>query len=142
MAVLKSKRGESSVQFLDTAFNIEEFTIRQCMKLPKRSMFFVGERTVNLASEMAECLRRANTIYLDSAEKFDARARLLMQANQALQCLISKVNLISRLYPESLSANILCEWSEMLVEEFKLIAKLKKSDSERKKKLLSGESQN
>lgn len=142
MAVLKSKRGESSIQFLDTAFNIEEFTIRQCMKLPKRSMFFVGERTVNLASEMAECLRRANTIYLDSVEKFDARTRLLMQASQALQCLISKVNLISRLYPESLSANIFCEWSEMLVEEFKLIAKLKKSDLERKKKFLSSEVQN
>lgn len=131
------KKKISSVQKLDTAFKIEEFTIRQCMNLPSQSVVFIGERTVKLASEIAECLQKANTIYFDSLQKFDLRADLLMQANQALQCLISKVNLISRLYPEALSDETLCEWSQMLVEEFKLLASLRKSDLEKRKKFIT-----
>lgn len=36
MAVLASKRGESAVQFLDTAREIELYTLRYAVKFPKR----------------------------------------------------------------------------------------------------------
>lgn len=36
MSVIKSKRGPSSAQFLETALQIQIFTLRQCVKFPKR----------------------------------------------------------------------------------------------------------
>lgn len=41
MSVLKSQRGESAVQFLDTARELEIYTIKTCAKFPKRYMFLI-----------------------------------------------------------------------------------------------------
>jgi hypothetical protein len=40
MSVLKSQRKESSIKFLDTAYDLELHTLKCCMKLPKRYTFF------------------------------------------------------------------------------------------------------
>ena len=40
MSVLKSKRGESAVQFLETARELEIYTIKQCAKFPKLIKIF------------------------------------------------------------------------------------------------------
>ena len=34
MSVVKSKRGESGMQFLENAYNLEVFTIKQAVKFP------------------------------------------------------------------------------------------------------------
>jgi hypothetical protein len=34
MAVLKSKRGQSNMQFLENAYELEVFTIKQAVKFP------------------------------------------------------------------------------------------------------------
>lgn len=42
MSVLKSKRKESAIKFLDTAYDLDLHTIKCCMKLPKRYTFLSG----------------------------------------------------------------------------------------------------
>ena len=48
MSVYKSKRGESSVQFIETARQLEAHTFACCMKAPKRYERFLTGRIVKL----------------------------------------------------------------------------------------------
>lgn len=52
MSVLKSKRKESAIKFLDTAYDLDLHTIKCCMKLPKRYTFFIGTELARLASNI------------------------------------------------------------------------------------------
>ena len=44
MSVYKSKRGESIVQFIETARQLEAHTLACCMKAPKRYSFLLTQR--------------------------------------------------------------------------------------------------
>ena len=49
MSVYKSKRGESSVQFIETARQLEAHTFACCMKAPKRYERFLTGRIMELS---------------------------------------------------------------------------------------------
>ena len=63
MAVYKSKRGESSVQFIETARQLEAHTLACCMKAPKRYSFLLTQRIMDTASEVHDHVRAANNIW-------------------------------------------------------------------------------
>ena len=52
MSVLKSRRGESAMQFLETARELEVYTIRQCARFSKRFMFLITKDIVTLSRTM------------------------------------------------------------------------------------------
>ena len=58
MSVVKTRRGESSAQFLDTARELEIFTLQQCLKFPKRMTFFLAQPIVQLSQEFEKELRQ------------------------------------------------------------------------------------
>lgn len=136
MAVLKSKRSESSAQFLDTALKLEEYTILQCMKLPKRATFFVGERVAKLASDIADNTKSANTIFPNSIATFEQRENYFLKAKCATQCLISKVALLKRMYSSVFKENVWIEWDKMLIDMTRLLTSVIKNDRERKKNFI------
>ena len=51
MSVIKSKREESTVLFLDNAIDLHVYTLKQCMKFPKRYTFFITKGIVDLSRE-------------------------------------------------------------------------------------------
>lgn len=57
MSVLKSKRGESSVQFIETARQLEAHSFSCCMKAPKRYERFLTGRIMELSSEAHDRVR-------------------------------------------------------------------------------------
>ena len=63
MSVYKSKRGKSSVQFVESARKLEEHTLEQCLKVPKRYTFYLTQRIMGLASTVYEEVVAANSIY-------------------------------------------------------------------------------
>lgn len=65
MSVYKSKRGESSVQFIETARQLEAHTFACCMKAPKRYERFLTGRIMELSSEVHDRVRAANNIWPD-----------------------------------------------------------------------------
>lgn len=89
MAVLKSQRGESPVQYLETAYNLEVYTIRQALKLPKRYTFFIATELVRLASGCHSHVKAANSIYPTNAHEAQLRRDELIAANNDLQNLLS-----------------------------------------------------
>ena len=63
MSVLKSKRGESAMQFIETARRLEAHAFSVCTKAPKRYTQFLTSRIMELASTVHEEVRAANNIY-------------------------------------------------------------------------------
>lgn len=134
MSVLKSKRGESAMQFLETARELEVYTIRQCARFPKRFMFLITKDIVALS-------KAANSVYPTNAAEVQVRRNYLIAANCELQCLISQLD-IAREFVRSTADNkpiqsgVWQKWVDLITSEVKLISALKNKDKERFKALL------
>lgn len=99
MSVLKSQRKESSIKFLDTAYNLELHTLKCCMKLPKRYTFFIGTELSHLASEVHNHCKAANSIY--PTNEHEAQMRRISRKNVTRQRRKLK-NLAGKIPPEDL----------------------------------------
>ena len=132
MSVIKSKRQESTVQFLDTARKIYYFTKQQCVKLPKRYTFFGLQQTYASASKMLENVKRGNSTYPTNEHEIQIRRDYFMAALAELFVLSEYINDIRDTFP--ISDNTMIEWSNMLVEETRLIKGVLERDKQRYKK--------
>ena len=104
MSVLKSKRGESAMQFLETARELEVYTIRQCARFPKRFMFLITKDIVALSKAVYNNVKAANSVYPTNAAEVQVRRNYLIAANCELQCLISQLD-IAREFVRSTADN-------------------------------------
>ena len=86
MSVLKSQRGESTVQFLGTARELEIYTIKTCAKFPKRYMFLITKDIVALASAVYNNAKAANSIYVTTADDARLRREYVTKANCTFDC--------------------------------------------------------
>lgn len=140
MSVVKSMRGESAMQFVETARKLELHAFSVCTKAPKRYMPFLTARIFKLASIIHEEVRAANNIFPKNQHEAQMRRDHLTNANIALQNLSPKLTL---LYDAILQNPEKCSWidhamqefGEYIIEESKLISKVKKADNERFKTL-------
>ena len=82
MSVYKSKRGESSVQFIETARQLEAHTFACCMKAPKRYERFLTGRIMELSSEVHDRVRAANNIWPTTRHEAQLRRDELMLPNR------------------------------------------------------------
>ena len=140
MAVYKSKRGESSVQFIETARQLEAHTLACCMKCPKRYSFLLTQRIMQLSSEVHDHVRAANNIWPTNRHEAQLRRDELTKANNALQNLNPKLQLLYDgilLNPEGYKwiHKAMQRWGELIAEEARLIAAVKKNDKARYKDL-------
>ena len=94
MSVLKSKRKESAMQFIETARKLEAHALSVCIKAPKRYSLFLTNRIMELASTVHEEVRNANNIYPNNKHEAQMRRDHLTNANNALQNLSPKLALL------------------------------------------------
>jgi hypothetical protein len=140
MSVIKSMRGESAMQFVETARKLELHAFSVCTKAPKRYAPFLTNRIMELASKVHEEVRSANNTYPTNRHEAQLRKDHLMEANNALQNLSPKLTL---LYDAILQNPEKCSWidnamkvfGEYIVDEAQLISKVKKADHARYKDL-------
>lgn len=140
MSVIKFKRGESPMQFIETARKLEAHTFSVVTKAPKRYGPYLLYKLMALATTVHDEVRAANNIYPRNQHEAQMRRDCLIRANIALQNLSPKLTL---LYDAILQNPEKCPWidhamqefGEYIKEEAKLIAKVKKADSERYKDL-------
>ncbi len=143
MSVLKSKRGESTVQFLDTARELEIYTIKQCARFPKRFMFLITKEIVDLATRVYNNAKAANSIYVTTADDARLRRECITKANCALQCLISQLDIAREFIRTTddnapIKSKVWQTWLDLVTTEAKLLSALKNSDQTRYKKLTDG----
>ena len=130
MSVYKALRGDSSVQFVETARKLAVHTRKCCLKMPKRYTFYGAQELSALADTVYNEVKMANSVFPDH----------LIEANATLQALIGQLGIMADLLkqnPEKLRwlDNSLEEWASLISEEAKLISGVKKSDKERFKNL-------
>ena len=133
MAVLKQKRGESKMQFLETARQLEIFTLRNCVKFPKRYTFFITNEIVRLAQSVYNSVKSANSMFPSGQLEMEMRREYLTRANCDLQCLISQLDVAKEIFGEEIKSSTWCKWLDLIEEEAKLISAVKKNDKTRLK---------
>lgn len=99
MSVRKNERGKSPMDFVEFADQLETEALRMCHKFPKAYTFILTNRTVNLASEVYECVLSANSIMPETEAEKQARIALLQQALGALRNFARKVEKAKTLFP-------------------------------------------
>lgn len=140
MSVIKAMRGESTMQFVETARKLELHAFSVVTKAPKRYGPYLLYKIMGLATAVHDEVRAANNIYPRNQHEVQMRRDCLTRANIALQNLSPKLTL---LYDAILQNPEKCPWidnamkvfGEYIMEEAKLISKVKKTDSERFKNL-------
>ena len=140
MSVYKALRGDSPVQFVETARKLAVFTRKNCLKMPKRYTFYGAQELSALADAVYNEVKMANSIFPGNQADAQLRRNHLTEANAALQALVGQLGIMADLLkqnPEKLTwlDNALEEWAIMITDEVKLISGVKKSDKERYKKL-------
>ena len=120
MSVIKAMRGESSMQFIETARRLELHAFSVCTKAPKRYAPLLTNRIFELASTVHEEVRAANNIY---PQNLSPKLTLLYDA--ILQ------------NPEKCPwiDHAMKEFGEYITDEAQLISKVRKADHERYKDL-------
>jgi hypothetical protein len=140
MSVIKAMRGESAMQFVETARKLELHAFSVVTKAPKRYGPYLLYKIMNLASTVHDEVRAANNIYPKNKHEAQMRRDYLTKANIALQNLSPKLVL---LYDSILQNPEKCPWIDhamlefgnLIKEEAQLISKVKKADNERFKNL-------
>lgn len=135
MSVLKKDRGESAVQFLETARNLEIFTLRTCAKFPKRYTFLITAEIAQLSRSIYNNVKSANSIFPTNQSEVQMRRNFFTKANCDLQCLVSQLDIAKTMFGEEVKVGTWCQWMDLIEEEAKLISAIKKIDKERYKDL-------
>lgn len=138
MAVYKALRGESNMQFVETARQLAVYTRKYCLKMPKRYTFFGVQELCRLADAVYNEVKMANSIYPTNAHEAQLRRDHLTEANTTLQALVGQLGIMTELLKQSPPKwlnHALEEWSTLILDEARLISGVKKSDKERYKHL-------
>lgn len=131
MAVIQSKRKPSSVQFLDTAYELNVLTIQNCLKIEKRYTFLISTELVKLANSVHNNVKAANSVFPSNKHEAQIRRDYLIRANSSLQALFSQIDILYGLHPEKITDKMFEAWLDMAETEAKLISGAKSSDKKR-----------
>ena len=140
MSVYKSKRGESAVQFIEIARKLEEHTLTQCLKVPKRYTFLLTQEIMRLVTAVYNGVISANSVFPTNQHEAQLRRDYLIAANASLQSLDRQLGLLAGvLYknPENFKGfeSAFTTWGELVNEETKLISGIRRADRARYKDL-------
>lgn len=128
MSVRKNQRGESNMQFLDTARNINVAVRKLVSRLPKRYTFLGGTELVRLAADVHHNLKGANSVYPTNQHEFQIRRDYLIHANASLQMLLDELDILYNYYADDSLQKCISTIVGMLKLEATLIRGLKATD--------------
>ncbi len=133
MSVLKSKRTTSPIEFLNTARQLEIYSIQKAVNFPKRYTFYVSQPLANTATNIHKQLKMGNSIFPQSQHEARIRRDHFIKALSELQALVSQVEVAAQLFP--IGEKQMQMWMELINKEDRLIRALLKKDKDRYKDL-------
>lgn len=130
MSVVKSKRGQSSVEFLDTAHKIQQETLRIVIKyIPKRYTFYVSQKIVGHATDGCSLVKQGNSIYASTKEDVVLRREYFMRAYAEYQALVSQITSAHEMF--HFPDETMVRWMELISRELKVLKAVMQSDRAR-----------
>lgn len=133
MSVPKSQRGDSEVEFIYAARQLELYTIRKCINMPKRYTFYLSQPLANDAKRIHDDVKMANSIFPMNAHEAQVRRDYLMRANAELYAMISQLEITQEII--GIDGRVMGYWAELIAREIRLIKAVMKRDQERFSKL-------
>lgn len=133
LAVIKSKRSESDMEFVYTARQLHIHTIRKCTNFPKRYTFYVGQPLAACATRIHEGVKIANSIHPINQHEAQMRRDNLLQANAELFNMVSQIEIAHELF--GIDAEKMVFWMDLVNKEIRLVKGTLKKDRERYKDL-------
>ena len=134
MSVPKGMRGESEMEFLHTARELQIYTIRKCVSFPKRYTFYVSQTIAGIATRIYECVKMANSLYPTNAHEVQTRRDFLLRAECELNNLVSQIELANELF--GIEDKSMHWWMDIIDREFRLVKGAIKKDRERYKDIV------
>ena len=134
MSVLKSKRKLSPVEFINNAIDLEIFTIKQCLKFPKRYTFVINNTLIDLAKECLINVKMANNIIPSNKQEYETRRLYLLTAKGNIVNLYTQLDIARELF--EIKENTFNEWVNLAIKEESLINGIINKDKDRYKNLI------
>ena len=146
MSVYKSKRGLSAIQYVENARQLQIFTIRNCVKFPKRYTYIVVQKIAELAEDIDTHVRIAESIIPTNLKEAQNKRDELTYAFGLLNSLDDKLQLMYDIVAENPNfrnefkwlPNAMLEWGRLIQTERNLITGVKKADRKRFKEKFTG----
>lgn len=132
MSVLAKNRGESVMEFLNTAFELEKYTIQACHRenvIPKRYRLTKGMDLMRSANIIGNSVVYANSIYPKDAEEYKTRVKYQRAAIREIQIMLKDLRLVSEILP--VKESVLETWTGLLLKEEGSIKSWMRSDEKR-----------
>lgn len=139
MSVPAYRRNESAVQYLDTARELEIYTLRYCAKFPKRFMFLITKHIVEISQEIYDLAKSANSIYPLTKSDEELRLTCLTKAICAVEELASQLEIAHELIThletgigqksntQPIKPKIWEDWAALMTSELRLLKSVRKS---------------
>lgn len=129
MSVVKSKRSESSLEFIYKARELQRYTIQKCIHFPKRYTFYLAQPIVDMATHIHECVKKANSIFPTNAHEAQTRIDYLLEAHATLQAFVSQIEVSNEIF--GFEPNVMDYWMGLVDTEIRLVKGVLKKDRER-----------
>ncbi len=134
MSVVRSKRGVSEMEFLNTARQLELFTMRKCKNaIPKSYTFYLGQPLALSAVAVYSNAKKGNSIYPLNPYEIQMRRSYFLKAYAELESLASQIEVVNELC--SLSPAAMEEWSYLIYTEMTLLKGVMEKDRRRYKNI-------
>lgn len=131
MSVIKSKRKDSKVQFMQTTLELAAYTVELCRKFPKSLTFYVSQPAAQAAKGAYANVKRANSVFPKTQKDLEKRMELFQAARRELMVLSSEMDLAYELQKDNIKESAITKWHDLLADSYKLITAQIKSDKAR-----------
>ena len=134
MSVVKSQRGIADMEFLNTARQLEIFSLRKCKNsIPKGYTFFLAQPIALSAKAVYSYVKKGNSIYPTNQHEVQLRRDFFLNAYAELQDLISQIEVAKEIC--NLNSDVMQEWSRLIFTEITLVKGVLEKDKQRYKNL-------
>ena len=139
MSVYKSKRSTSAIQYVENARQLQVFTIKNCVKFPKRYTYIVVQKIANLVEDIDTHVRVAESMMPTNLHEAQLKRDELTYTFGLLNSLDDKLQLMYDIVSDNPNfktefkwlPNAMLEWGRLIQKERDLITGVKKADRKR-----------
>lgn len=140
MSVYKSKRSTSAIQYVENARQLQVFTIKNCVKFPKRYTYIVVQKIANLVEDIDTHVRVAESMMPTNLHEAQLKRDELTYTFGLLNSLDDKLQLMYDIVSDNPNfkmefkwlPNAMLEWGRLIQKERDLITGVKKREAERR----------
>ena len=133
MSVPECDRDTSEIQFLNTARELELYTIRKVVNFPKRYTFYVSQPLAALATQIHTDVKIGNSIFPTNAHEAQMRLDYFIKAKAEINALVSEIEVAKELF--EIDDNSMKYWMSLVDKELALLKGLIKAERKKYKKM-------